>query len=210
MTQRTTKRLLLLALALALPLAAASEIVCALGSGTSTYNAYQDEGPTRDALELASQMNAALSPYCLPRCPEIALFRNNTAANLMLVVSGEGQAKLVYAPQFFTKVDETYGDGAIVGLLAHVYGHALDETTPVTWINRGWAPEVRADVWAGCALRKENLSARSLGEALTALAKYPSPAHPGWSQRLPAVRLGYTHCGGDGAVFDRSASGLPK
>ena len=155
-------------------------------------------------------MNMALSPFCLPRCPEIALFRNNSAANLMLVVSGDGQAKIVYAPQFFTKIDETYGDGAIVGLLGHVYGHALDETTPVNWINRGWAPEVRADVWAGCALEKARLGARGLGEALTALEKYPSPMHPGWGQRLPALRLGYTHCGGEEAVFDRGASNRPK
>jgi hypothetical protein len=199
-----------LALALALPLAAASDIVCALGSGTSAYNAYQDQTPTRDALELATRMNRALAPYCLPRCPELALFRNNTTPNLMLVVNSDGQAKIVYAPQFFTKVDETSGDGAIVGLLGHVYGHALDETTPVNWINRGWPPEVRADVWAGCALGKANLSARSLGEALAALAQYPSPAHPGWSQRLPGLRLGYTHCGGEGATFDRGASSRPK
>lgn len=199
----------ILALVLALPLAGANDLVCALGSGTSTYNGYQDESPTRDALELASQMNAALTPNCLPRCPEIALFRNTTAANVMLVVT-ESQAKMVYAPQFFTKIDEMYGDAAVVGLLAHLYGHALNETTPVNWIPQGWAPEVRADVWAGCALGKANVGARNLGEALTALEKYPAPAHPGWGQRLPGLRLGYTHCGGDAAVFDRGASSRPK
>lgn len=210
MSRIRKNRLLVLALAVTLPLAAATDIVCALGSGSSAYNAYQDESPTRDALELATEMNAALSPFCLPRCPEIALFRNNTAANLMLIVGSGGQAKMVYAPPFFTKIDESYGDGAVIGLLAHAYGHALDETTPVNWINRSWLPEVRADVWAGCALEKSGLSAPSLGEALAALSKYPSPAHPGWGQRLPALRLGYTHCGGEGALFDRGASSRPK
>ena len=32
--------------------------------------------------------------------------------------------------------------------------------------------------------------------ALGALAKYPSPKHPAWNARLPAIRSGYTHCGG--------------
>ena len=38
--------------------------------------------------------------------------------------------------------------------------------------------------------------------ALTAPAKYPSPAHPAWNIRLAALRPGFTHCGGEPTKFD--------
>ena len=136
----------------------------------------------------------------------MALFRNETAAQTMLV-AGPDNAKIVYAPKFFTAVYEAYGDGAIMAFIAHELGHALDETLRVAWIQRAWAPELRADAWAACALAKANLSGRDLADGLTALAKYPSPAHPDWSARLPVWRVGFTQCGGDGARFDRAAGG---
>jgi hypothetical protein len=65
---------------------------------------------------------------------------------------------------------------------------------------------LRADAWAACVLARANLSSRDLADALTAFAKYPSPAHPAWSARLPVARLGFTHCGGDAAKFDKETS----
>ena len=88
---------------------AAAEVVCALGPGASSYNASADERPTSDAMEMARRMNAALSPICSPKCPQIAIFRNPTAANAMLVVTPD-QAKFVYAPQFFQTVYDNYGE----------------------------------------------------------------------------------------------------
>jgi hypothetical protein len=35
------------------------------------------------------------------------------------------------------------------------------------------------------------------------------PRAPGWALRVPALRTGYTHCGGDGAKFD-TGSGRRK
>ena len=189
-----------------LPVTAAAEVVCALGPAAASYNAYADERPSPDAMQLAGKVNAALSPVCKPSCPVIAVFRNATASNAMLVV-GNGDAKIVYAPQFFTSVYESYGDGAIVALIAHELGHAVDETAPAAWMKRSWPPELRADAWAGCALGKVALSARGLEAALTAVSKYPAPSHPGWPERLPALRLGFTQCGGDGATFDRASVG---
>jgi hypothetical protein len=181
---------------------ATAEIICALGSGASSYNAYSDQRPTADAMEMARRLNAALSPVCSPKCPQIALFRNATAANAMLVVTPE-QAKFVYAPQFFQTVYDNYGDGAIIAIIAHEYGHALYELYPAKWGNNSWTPELHADAWAGCTLARIGLSASGLAEALTALSKYPSPAHPAWALRLPALRLGYTQCGGDASKFGR-------
>jgi hypothetical protein len=184
---------------------ASAEVICALGSGASTYDANADQRPTSDAMQLAGRMNAALSPTCSPKCPQIAIFRNATAPNAMLVVTAD-QAKFVYAPQFFTAVYDKYGDGAIIAIIAHEYGHALDETSPAPWMKNGWTPELRADAWAGCALAKSDLSLNDLTEALTAVSKYPPSApaggHPSWAMRGPALRLGFLHCGGGAAKFD--------
>jgi hypothetical protein len=194
----------LLGYLLCVPSFAAAEIICALGPGTS-YDAKSDQRPSADAMQLAGRMNAALSPTCTPKCPQIAVFRNPTAANAMLIVT-EDQAKFVYAPQFFAGVHDRYGDGAIIAIIAHEYGHALDETHPAQWMKSGWTPELRADAWAGCAVAKNGLSSNGLAEALTAVSKYPPVSHPPiWAQRLGALRLGYVHCGGDGSKFDQAS-----
>jgi hypothetical protein len=185
-------------------LAAGEEVLCALGPGASSYDAKADQRPTADAMQLAGRMNAALSPTCTPQCPQIAIYRNATAPNAMLVVSAD-QAKFVYAPQFFTAVYDRYGDGAIIAIIAHLYGHALDEVRPATWMKSEGTRELRADAWAGCALAKSDLSPGDLAEALNALSKYPPLTHPNWAMRLPALRLGYIHCMGDSSKFDNAA-----
>lgn len=196
-------------LAVGLAGGAGAEIICALGPGASSYDANADQRPSTDAMELAKRMNAALKFTCSPKCPQIAVFRNTTAANAMLVVTAD-QAKFLYAPQFFAAVHDNYGDGAIVAIIAHEYGHALDEVYPAKWMNSGWSPELRADAWAGCALAKSGLTSNSLKEALIGVSKYPPvpPPHtgapPNWTQRLPALRLGYIHCGGDSSKFDNA------
>jgi hypothetical protein len=184
-----------------LPFAASAEVICALGSSASSYDAKGDQRPTGDAMQLAGRMNAALSPTCTPQCPQIAIFRNPTAPNAMLVVTAD-QAKFVYAPQFFAAVYDKYGDGAIIAIVAHLYGHALNEVHPASWMKSDWTPELRADAWSGCALAKSDLSANDLADALTAVSKYPPAAQSSWPPRVPALRLGYTHCGGDGSKFD--------
>ena len=75
-------------------------------------------------------------------------------------------------------------------------GHALDDTLGAAWIEKSWTAELRADSWAGCILAKTNLSPADLTAALGALAAHPSPAHPAWGVRLPAIRAGYSRCGG--------------
>lgn len=179
---------------------AAADIVCALGPSAS-YNGYSDQRPSPDVMQLATRVNSALTPICTPRCPMIAIFRNETAPNAMLVATPSGDAKIVYAPKFFTAVYNSAGDGGIIAVIAHELGHALSETAPVAWVKSTWSPELRADAWAGCALAKVNLPARDLQETLAALAKYPSPAHPAWNARLPALETGFKQCGGDGARF---------
>ena len=177
---------------------ARAEVLCALGPHAEAYKANADDRPSADVMQLARRVNMALKPACTPRCPEIAIFRNPSAPNLALMAT-EDQAKVVYAPQFFSAIYDKFGDGAIIAVIAHEYGHALAETTPVAWIKSTWNIELRADAWAGCALAKNNVAAKDLKEAVDALAQYPPVSHPDWSQRLTALKAGYTHCGGNQA-----------
>jgi hypothetical protein len=172
------------------------QVLCTLGPETASYNAYSDERPTPDALELAGKVNQALVSSCRPNCPTIAMFRNTTAPNAMLMKS-PGQAKFAYKPEFFTTVYERSGDAGILAIVAHEVGHAIDGALPVSWIKKDWSAELRADAWAGCALGRMNLTARALQAGLSTLAQYPSRSHPNWETRLPVVRMGYVECGGD-------------
>ena len=119
-------------------------MICALGTSASSYDAKGDERPTADAMQLAGRMNAALSPTCTPQCPQIAIFRNPTAPNAMLVVTAD-QAKFVYAPQFFSAVYDKYGDGAIIAIDRPLVRACSERSSP------GWLDEERLD--AGAARR---------------------------------------------------------
>ena len=184
------------------PLCAFAQVVCALGPGAAGYKPSADQRPSPDTMQVANRINTAMKPICADHCPQLAVFRNATAANAMLVLDS-GQAKLVYSPQFFATAYGAYGDAGLIAIFAHELGHALDDTLGAAWVNPKWTPEVRADSWAGCILGRMKLKDADLGSALAALSKYPAPAHPGWPQRLPPLRAGYSRCGGDVTMFDK-------
>jgi hypothetical protein len=191
----------LLAAALLVPLKA--EILCTLGPGASSYTPAADQRPASDAMQLANRVNAAVKTVCGSQCPTMAVLRNATAPNVMLVADA-GHAKLVYSPQFFATAYDSFGDDGIVAVIAHEVGHALDATMGAAWIKKGWTSELRADAWAGCLLARLDPSPGNLQPILSALSKYPPPSHPSWNLRLPAIRAGYTNCGGT-ASFDFSS-----
>jgi predicted methyltransferase len=184
-----------------LPVSAMAQVICALGPGAASYQPSQDQRPAGDALQLAARVDAAEKSICGSKCPEIALLRNPTAPNAALIVdSNSGQAKLVYAPQFFAAVYSGYGDAGIIAVIAHEAGHGLDDSMGATWVKSDWMPEVRADAWAGCILAKSNLNANEIQSALGAMEKYPPASHPAWTVRRPAIRTGYSHCGGKAEI----------
>jgi|SRR5579872_2794782 len=183
-------------------LRAASGVLCALGPGASSYNPALDQRPTSDAVQLANRVNAAAKTVCKTTCPTIALFRNTTAANLMLMAAGD-QGKLVYAPQFLGAVSGSFGDAGVIALIAHAFGHALDDSLGAAWIQSGWSAEQRADAWGGCTLARAGLSVSDTQAALRALEKYPPTPTPNWSVRIPAIRAGYAACGGDATKLNR-------
>jgi len=181
-------------------LSAFAQIVCSLGSATASYQPSRDQRPTSDAMQIAGRVNAAEKTVCASNCPEVALVRNTTAPNVALIVN-QGQGKLVYAPQFFAVVYSAFGDSGILAVMAHETGHALDDAMGAAWIDKSWRPELRADAWAGCILARSNLTSGEMKAALAALTKFPSPAHPAWKSRVPAIRAGYMNCGGDDKPF---------
>lgn len=207
----TRFRVILMTAASLVPMAARADVLCALGS-SSAVNAYKpasDQRPTTDAMQIVRRVNAAVVPFCQPKCPEAAMLRNDTAPNLMLTASQDG-AKLVYAPRFFAAAYGKFGEPALLALIAHVYGHAIDETTHPTWLPGNWNLELRADGWAGCVLAKSGLAAEDLSSALAALAMYPPSGQSSWAPRAAAVRLGFTHCGGTNSQFDAASGAAIK
>jgi hypothetical protein len=195
-------------LLLLLPLLSAGAppaVVCALGPSVSSYDAHADEPPSPDAMQLARQASAALVPLCSPKCPALAINRNATAPNAILLVES-GRAKMAYAPPFFADVYARYGDAAIIAVIAHMLGHAMEGVRPADWVKSGWTPELAADAWTGCALARTQSSPRTLQDALEALWKYPPASSPEWPQRVAALRVGYTRCGGAGDQFDSRAA----
>ena len=192
-----------------LPVTGAAQVVCALGSGASSYRASEDQPPSPDAVQLVGLANTAGQTICGTNCPQLVLFRNTTASDLMLIADS-GRAKIVYAPKVFASVYDRYGDAGIVALAAHALGHALDDAIGAAWIEKSWTPELRADAWAGCVLARGNLNPADVQSGLAALAEHPSPAHPNWSLRLPAIRAGYTHCGGTKSFDFPGGKSKPK
>ena len=175
----------------------------------SAYKSSADQRPSADAMELTGRVNSAVKTVCVSSCTEVVVYRNVTAPNLMLMADA-GRAKIVYAPQVFDGVYERYGDPGIVALLAHALGHALDDSIGAAWIDKSWTPELRADAWAGCILARDNLTSPDVRAALAALAEFPSPSHPNWNLRLPAIRSGYAHCGGTAALDSQSGRSKPR
>ena len=171
------------------------EVVCSLG-GNNYYNPTSDENASPDALRIARNVANAL---CSGTCG-VALMRNPTAGTVETFIAPNGEAKVVYNPQFMKSIDTTIGDGAVFGLFAHEVAHVIDGRTSVAWMPGSWDRELRADAWAGCALGRAALPDEKTIAAVRAILRYPSPTHPARDMRLPALELGYHSCGGTGSL----------
>jgi len=186
-------RLAALLLALSVNAAAAQGFVCSVGPGGGGYNPMLDGQPTQAAF---SQMSFVLTLLCPTGCGNISLVRNPTVGGAVCEVATPGLSKIAYDPGFMNTVVAQFGPGATFGIFAHELGHHLDFMLNAAWMDHAWGRELRADAWAGCAMARAGLSGTESDGALQAIAAYPSPSHPGWPDRVVAVRTGYIGCGG--------------
>jgi len=170
-------------------------------TGISYYDPNTDMNASPDALRVARQVANAL---CNGTC-DVALRRNPTVGTVQTFIAPNGSAKVVYNPQFLKSVDTTIGDGAVFGILACEVGHVIDGRTNPAWMPRSWAPELRADAWAGCAFARAALPRDKTIAGVRAILENPSPAHPARNQRVPALELGYRSCGGAGNLPQQGA-----
>jgi hypothetical protein len=175
---------------------ASAQIVCTLGGGSSYVPLY-DQPPT---IYAAGEFNRILSLLCGDDCGLVTEVQNVTVANAMTMTISPGVSKIAYNPGFMGQVFNQFGAGASFGVIAHEIGHHLDLQSASSWMDSSWSRELRADAWAGCALAKASIPSAQLKSALQAIAAYPSPSHPAWDRRLPAIERGFKRCGGTAAA----------
>jgi hypothetical protein len=191
------KKLLSLSLlsiaAMLLPLRAQAQVLCALGPMTP-YDPMADMPPSAGAKADVTKVTSLLCPK---GCGKVLLFANATTPNTATVTDGAGVSKIAYSPSFASSIRSNFGPIATFAIFAHDLGHHLDASgTKAAWMKDAWDAELRADAWAGCAMAKADLSPSRLQAALLAMSTYPSPHHPAWDVRRPAITEGFTRCGG--------------
>ena len=180
--------------AMLLPLRAQAQVLCALGPVTP-YDPMADMPPSAGAKADLTKVTALLCPK--GGCGKVLLFANATTPNTATVTDGAGVSKIAYSPSFTSSIRSNFGPIATFGIFAHGLGHHLDATgTKAPWMKDSWDTELRADAWAGCAMAKAELSPSRLQAALLAMSTYPSPHHPSWEVRRPAITEGFNRCGG--------------
>ena len=179
--------------AVLLPLRAQAQVLCSLGPMTP-YDPMADMPPSAGAKADLTKITALLCPK---GCGKVLLFANATTPNTATVTDGAGVSKIAYSPSFTSSIRSNFGPIATFGIFAHDLGHHLDASgNKAAWMKDAWDSELRADAWAGCAMAKADLSPSRLQAALLAMSTYPSPHHPSWDVRRPAITEGFTRCGG--------------
>lgn len=182
----------------------AQGIVCTLGPQTGAYNPLLDAPPSAYAAQEAQRIYRLLCP---DSCGQVSYVQNPTVPNAATMTQGGGISKIAYSPNFMGMIFQNFGAAASFGVIAHEFGHHVDLNTNVaSWMDSSWGREIRADAWAGCALARAGLPNQQLAAALMAIAAYPSPSHPAWNLRLPALQTGYVSCGGERANLDKAKS----
>lgn len=179
---------------------ARAQIVCTLGPSAGAYIPQYDAPPTPYA---QNEFLVLLRLMCPAGCGNVTYAQNPSVPNAMTMSVQPGVSKIAYSPGFMGAIFQRFGPGASFGVIAHELGHHLDFMSPAAWYDHAWGRELRADSWAGCALARAGLDATALQTATLAIATYPSPSHPAWNLRLPAIQAGYNACGGvaPGAMY---------
>lgn len=171
----------------------AQMVVCQLGPGANSYNPNWNVAPTQFA---AAELTTIYRLLCPKNCGRVDLFQNATTPNALTMTVGSGISVISYNPVFMNQIYYAIGPEASFGIMAHEFGHHVDFHTTPAWMNSSWGAELKADAWSGCALARKGMSSAQISVALGAIAAYPSPSHPAWNLRIPAVQQGFLACGG--------------
>jgi hypothetical protein len=195
----------------------AQDVLCTLSPVMPNYSPFADHPPT---VRTAKDMKKLVGLLCPQGCGRVALFQNPTIPSALTVNAGSGNSRIEYSAAFLDKVRELFGEDARMGILAHEFGHHVDQNSVrAAWVDPSWNSELRADSWAGCALAKLGMRTQGVKDALRAIAATQSSAaqssatqvskiDPAWDQRWVAVQAGYDGCapgGGKLAAFESAA-----
>ena len=173
--------------------AAGQALVCQLGNMQSPFNPAQNQPASPYAV---NELGTIYQLLCPNGCGQVSLFLNPTTPNAMAMAVGPGTSMITYEPNFMGQLFNAIGPEASFGVLAHEFGHHVDFHSTPPWMNNAWSRELKADAWAGCALARRGFNPAQISTALRAIAGYPSPSHPSWNLRVPAVQQGFLACGG--------------
>lgn len=154
-------------------------------------------------------VRANVAELCEPRCGDVVLEASEETAAAEVQRIGNGVSRISYNDRFIAKMLFDYGSSVVYAIVAHEYGHHLDEIP----YGSEWTREVRADSFMGCALARRG---DALGPTLRWMrhehfedtvhdafddAKAPSEVvraytntHPPWLQRINALLRGVKLC----------------
>jgi hypothetical protein len=109
--------------------------------------------------------------------------------------------RVMYNPSFFSHIRRNGGDSAVVGILAHEFGHIAKghvyrQPRSIRQSQRG---ELEADAEAGCALAKLKMDPRGYVRVTHALGGGGSFTHPDGERRAEAIQGGFARCRGQSA-----------
>jgi hypothetical protein len=108
--------------------------------------------------------------------------------------------RVMYNPRFFAQVRRHGGDSAVVGIIAHEFGHISKGHVYRAPRSPGQSQrgELEADAEAGCALARLKMDARGYVRVTAALGGGGSFTHPDGDSRAEAIQGGYARCQGQG------------
>lgn len=173
-----------------------------------------------------------LARLCEPSCGHVVIESSPETNAAELEPIEPGLSRLLYNEGFMRRVVRKYGRSAAYAIVAHEYGHHVDDRSGAS----AWTHELRADAVAGCALargdvplapalawmRHEHLDAiwhhvyGDPSDPEEVLRKYVGATHPYWIERIGALKRGVEVCGTNGgslalqAFFDRTRTAAPE
>lgn len=160
------------------------------------------------SIELAD-VRANVAELCESRCGEVLLEASEETGAAELQRIGNGLSRINYNDRFIANVLGEYGNSVVYAIVAHEYGHHLDQIP----YGSEWTREIRADSFMGCALaRRGDALAPTLrwmrhehfeeavhdafvdAKAPWEVVRAYTDTHPPWLQRINALHRGVKLC----------------